>query len=108
VTTLAADQTQPAPKETAMNRIQRGMAVLAGLGGTLLTLAAAAPAAFAVPPPPEPAAPAPAEVQAVVTGGMPGWQIALIAVGAALMAAALAVLLDRRRAARQRASATAA
>jgi hypothetical protein len=76
--------------------------------GRIPAIVATAPAAFAVLPPPEPAAPAPAEVQAVVTGGMPGWQIALIAVGAALMAAALAVLLDRRRAARQRASATAA
>jgi hypothetical protein len=30
-------------------------------------------------------------VQTVVIGGMPGWQIALIAVGAALFAAAAAV-----------------
>jgi hypothetical protein len=35
-------------------------------------------------------------------GGMPGWQIALIAVGAALLAAALAVLADRVLAARRR------
>jgi hypothetical protein len=33
---------------------------------------------------------------------MPGWQIALIAVGAALLAAALAVLADRVLAARRR------
>ena len=32
---------------------------------------------------------------------MPGWQITLIAVAAALVAAALAVLLDRARAARK-------
>ena len=32
---------------------------------------------------------------------MPGWQIALIAAGAALAAAAVAVLLDRARAARK-------
>ena len=31
----------------------------------------------------------------VVVGGMPGWQIALIAAGAALLAAAVAVLADR-------------
>jgi hypothetical protein len=91
-----------------MNRIQRGLAVLAGLGSTLLTLIIAAPAAFAVPPPPEPAAPAPVTVHTVVTGGMPGWQITLIAVGAALLAAALAVLLDRAWAARRRATATTA
>jgi hypothetical protein len=32
----------------------------------------------------------------VTTGGMAGWQIALIAVGAALVAAAAAVFLDRK------------
>jgi hypothetical protein len=38
---------------------------------------------------------------------MPGWQIALIAVGAALLAATLAVLLDRARARRHRVTAAA-
>lgn len=38
-------------------------------------------------------------------GGMPGWEITLIAVGAALVAAVLAVLTDRARSARRRASA---
>jgi hypothetical protein len=47
------------------------------------------------------------QVRTVVTGGMPGWQITLIAVGAALLAATLAVLADRARASR-RAAATAA
>ncbi len=37
-------------------------------------------------------------------GGMPGWEITLIAVGAALVAAVLAVLTDRARSARRRAS----
>ena len=37
----------------------------------------------------------------IVTGGMPGWQITLIAVGAALAGAALAVLLDHARAVRK-------
>jgi hypothetical protein len=32
---------------------------------------------------------------------MPGWQIALIALGAAVVAAAVAVLLDRARAGRR-------
>jgi len=36
-----------------------------------------------------------ATVRVVAAGGMAGWQIALIAVGAALIAAAAAVLLDR-------------
>jgi hypothetical protein len=44
----------------------------------------------------------PAQVRTIVVGGMPGWQIALIAVGAALLAAALAVLADRVLAARRR------
>jgi hypothetical protein len=39
---------------------------------------------------------------------MPGWQITLIAVGAAVVAAAIAVLLDRARATRRQATATAA
>jgi hypothetical protein len=38
----------------------------------------------------------------IVVGGMPGWQIALIAVGAALLTATLAVLADRARAAHGR------
>ena len=37
----------------------------------------------------------PASVRTVVVGGMPGWQIALIAVAAALLAATAAVLADR-------------
>ena len=44
----------------------------------------------------------------VVIGGMPGWQIALIAVGAALLAATVAVLLDRARVARRNTVAAAA
>ena len=78
-----------------MNRIQRCLAVLAGLGGTLVAIAVAAPAAFALLPPPEPASPIPVTVHTVIAGGMPGWQITLIAVGAALAAAATAVMLDR-------------
>ena len=35
----------------------------------------------------------------VVVGGMPGWQIAVIAAGAALLTAMLAALADRVRAA---------
>jgi hypothetical protein len=37
-----------------------------------------------------------------VAGGMPGWQIALIAVAAAFAAAVVAVLVDRTRSARRR------
>ena len=44
---------------------------------------------------------APTQVHVIATGGMPGWQIALIAAGAALAAAAVAVLLDRAQMARK-------
>ena len=41
-------------------------------------------------------------VHTVVVGGMPGWQIALIAVMAALVTAFAAVLVERTRVARRR------
>jgi hypothetical protein len=92
-----------------MNRIRylrRLAGLLAGLAGTWLGLAAAAPAAFAVKYP-LPAGwnkhpPLPVQVHTVVIGGMPGWQIALIAVGAALLTAAVAVLAYRAWATRRR------
>jgi hypothetical protein len=40
----------------------------------------------------------------VVVGGMPGWQIVLIAAGAAPLAAVLAILADRARTAHRRAA----
>ena len=46
-------------------------------------------------------------VTVVAGGGMPGWQITLIAVGAALAGAALAILLDRAWATRKAHPATA-
>ena len=88
-----------------IRHIRRALAVLAGLTAAVLAVGAAP--AFARLAPPDPAgyvAPAsvPAPVRTIVVGGMPGWQIALIAVGAALLAAALAVLADRVLAARRR------
>jgi hypothetical protein len=91
-----------------MNRIQRCLAVLAGLGGALLTITASAPAALAVPPPPVPESPVPVTIHTVVSGGMSGWQITLIAVGAALLAATVTVLADRARASRRKAITAAA
>jgi len=81
-----------------VHRIRRSVAVLTGLTGSLLVLAGAAPA-FARPlPPPDGfdggSAPVPAHV-IIVQGGMPGWQITLIALGAALVAAVAAVLAAR-------------
>ena len=91
-----------------MNHLRRILAAAITLTGTVLALATA-PAAFARPlPPPDccaTGADAPATV--ITGGGMPGWQITLIAVGAALAGAALAVLLDRAWAARKVRAATA-
>jgi hypothetical protein len=90
-----------------IRRIRRTAGALAGLAGlacACLGLAVAAPAAFARTLPPfgvsgaaTTPAPPPAQVRTVVVGGMAGWQIALIAVGAALVSATIAVLLDRAR-----------
>jgi hypothetical protein len=112
-----------------IRHIRRVAGVFAGLACAWLGLAVAAPAAFAVGPPPpvgprgyiipsaeppirEPHPPLPpghfvgpvykVPVHTVVIGGMPGWQIALIVLGAALAAATAAVLLDRARPARRK------
>ena len=86
-----------------IKRIRRAGALLAGLALVWVGLAGAAPSAFAMIPDHGGAAdpPATAVTHTVVVGGMPGWQIALIAIGAALLAAALAVLADRTRTARR-------
>ena len=89
-----------------MNRIHpvRHVAgILAGLAGALLAFTAISPPAFAyrLPPSGGPAGTVTPPVHAIVTGGMPGWQIALIAAAAALIAAATALVLDRARAARR-------
>ena len=81
-----------------MNSIRR---ILAALAGILLALAAA-PAAFAALPPHGGGSGGGAQppVQ-VIAGGMPGWQITLIAAGAALAGAAVAILLHRAQMARK-------
>jgi len=91
-----------------MNHHRRILAAVITLAGAVLALATA-PAAFARPlPPPDCCVTgADAPVTVITTGGMPGWQIALIAVGAALAGAAMAVLLDRAWAARKTRAATA-
>ena len=87
-----------------MSYIRRITVMLAGLAGGALALAAAASPALAVPPPPKPGRttviPPPA-IHTVVIGGMPSWQITLIAAGAALLTAVIAVILDRAWAARR-------
>jgi hypothetical protein len=94
--------------------IRRLACTLTAFAAALAATVTVAPAAFAGPyPPPGP----PAEVVRFgpvahtfngVTGDMTGWKIALIAIGAAILGAIVAVLLDRARAARSHRPATAA
>ncbi len=101
-----------------MNHIRRHLTVVAGLAFAWLGLAVGTPAAFAqtasIPIPagddgsPDPLPAVQTVTRVVVVGGMPGWQIALIAVGAALLAAAAAVMAYRALATRRRAVTAAA
>ena len=88
--------------------------ILTGLAAALAAGVAVAPAALAatrVNPPPAPPAdiirfgPAAHAINGV-TGDMTSWQIALIAVTAAIVGAVVAVLADRARAARNHRPAT--
>jgi hypothetical protein len=113
-------------KEVVMNHIhfvRRTASVVLAVCSSLLGFALFAPSAFglmvgfrtyangrapsvtgiqsAVPQPP------PAVVHTVFTGGMAGWLITLIAVGAALLAATVAVFMHRARAAHRGLSASA-
>lgn len=94
------------PRTTALGagtRLRRLFAVLAGATAALLASVATIPAAFAS------VEPDPARTARVVTaGGTPGWQTAVIALGAVLLVAAAAVLLDRALGTRRAASAPAA
>jgi hypothetical protein len=90
-----------------MNPIRRIRRIAGALAFVCLVLAVAAPSAFARTLPPfgvsgavTTPAPPPVQVHTVIVSGMAGWQIALIAVGAALVAATIAVPLDRARTAR--------
>jgi hypothetical protein len=79
-----------------MNRITRILGILAGVGGALLGILATGSAALAYDVPPGGGGgPASPPVQVITNGGMAGWQIALIALGAALFASIIAVLADR-------------
>jgi hypothetical protein len=88
-----------------IHRVRRQIAIVAGLAVAWLGLATAAPAAFAqtamIPIPTgdgsnaDPGSAVQTVTRTVVVGGMPGWQIALIASGAALLTAAAAVAVYR-------------
>jgi hypothetical protein len=91
---------------TTIRRIFRPVTTIAAAAVALLAGILAAPAAFAseVPPPgigDTGTPPAPAVVHTVTVGGTPGWQIALFIVAAAVLAAAVAVVLDRTRSTRR-------
>ncbi len=98
--------------QQAGSRLRRIAAVLAAVTCALVASAGVIPAAFAsdnmlVPGPGGKYAPVyvapvpPTTVHPVTSGGLAGWQVALIALGAALVAAGLTVLLNRTRAARR-------
>jgi hypothetical protein len=86
-------------------RLRRITAALAAVTCGLLAMAAAVPAAVAaiIPVPDGPYGPAvpPGSVPVIAADGMPGWQITLIALASALIAATAAVFLDRARASRR-------
>jgi hypothetical protein len=102
-----------------MNPIQhlrRFAAVVAGLAAAVVAFGAT-PAFASLPPghggpaghlAPPPAGMPAVQVHTIVAGGTPGWVIALIAIGAALLAATLAVLVERARSARRKPVAAAA
>jgi hypothetical protein len=105
--------------EVVMNHvrfIRRVLSVVFAVGGSFLGFVLFAPSAFAmiVEPvgsgssPATLAQPAPAVVHSAVAGGMAGWQIALIAVGAAVLTATLAVFADRARGSQRKVSMSAA
>jgi hypothetical protein len=98
----------PPAKESIMKHLRRTFAAVATLAGAVLALTTA-PAAFAKPLPPSDCCTSGAAtgVTLITGGGMPGWQITLIAVGAALAGAVLAVLLDHAWTARKTHPATA-
>jgi hypothetical protein len=118
---LLHQETHPLPHQethprtaarTARAYLCRFAAVLGAVTCAVLAFAGAVPAAFAatpVPPPggqygPVPGIPA-TITRVITTGGTPGWQIALIALGAALAAATVAVIVDRALARRRPVSA---
>jgi hypothetical protein len=93
-----------------IRRIIRSAAVMAA-AAMAFAACAAGPAFASLAPPPggSQGAPAPAAVPGPVPvmGGMPGWEITAIAVVAALVAATLAVQVDRMRTGRAQVSTSA-
>jgi len=105
-----------AVRRTATARLRRLAAVTAAVICGLVASATVVPAAFAMTVPPDGeaglartervSAPAVHVVRVVAVGGMPGWQITVIALGAALIAATAAILLYRALVTRRPATTT--
>jgi hypothetical protein len=81
-----------------VKNLRRTATVIVGLILAILGIIAAAPAAFAMRVAPPEGDPGPYTPTVIVTHpGMTGWQVALIAIGAALAAAVLATIVVRMR-----------
>jgi hypothetical protein len=82
-------------KSRTLSTARHSAAAVVGLLATLAAVCAAAPAAFARPLPP----PDRSETAASVAGhsGTPGWEIALIAIGAVMLISLLVAVALRRR-----------
>jgi hypothetical protein len=98
-------QTGTRPRATARHPGFRRFAVaVAALACALVTPATVIPAAWAKNVIPD--YDGPAQAPAVYAAGMPGWQITLITIASALVAAVAAVLIDRTRTATRAARST--
>jgi hypothetical protein len=105
-------------KEVIMSHIHRFryvIGVVVTFACSMLGIALAAPAAFAMRLPASGGTSAavsgqsaPIVAHTTPAGGMPGWEITLIAIGAAVLTATLAVLMDRSRVAHRRVGVSAA
>ena len=89
-----------------IRRIFRPAAFLTAVTAVLVSCSAAGPAFAKIVPPSEGGgrivpSPPPPVVHTVTVGGTPGWQIALLMAGTAVLAAAAAVLVERIRTARR-------
>jgi len=86
--TISATSQEPHRGVRVAKQLRRSISVVTTLVVAAVGLIAAAPSAFAMHlPPPSEAGSAPTTTTAVVHSGMLGWQITLIAVGAAVVAA---------------------
>lgn len=81
----------------AQHRVRRRTGLLAGLATPLLAAAKSPAALSSLPGPVSHVYDSRAPTPTIVVGGMPRWQISLIAIATALLAATAAVLLERAR-----------